>query len=294
MKQYVTFLNFQGPGEMPLDMQQLVDTGLLMMMYKLTKNVPEIPVIASLPKNGKAREQVREDLQTPMTPLLKNSGKKKNVEEKKLETSDGVKLDFNQSEILEEKTSVRFASSERDNVELVSQPFLQWSNAHIEAMILHLLGPSDCDEAASIFEAIIMSEDEVMNKKTAMAAAWEYTRKWEEMLSWCSRYLPHPKALVKTFLANLQPRPLASILEKRYLKDVNECINVFLSLFSEGLKSKKSGSMFEKKLGVNFENNSRKKVAQESTLVSTPGVAAASTQGPLPHGGASTTCHPCG
>ena len=82
MKQYVTFLNFQGPGEMPVDMQQLVDMRLLMMMYKLTENVPEIPVIASLPKNGKAREQVREDLQTPMTLLLKNSGKKKIVEEK--------------------------------------------------------------------------------------------------------------------------------------------------------------------------------------------------------------------
>ena len=148
--------------------------------------------------------------------------------------------------ILTSRTCWKGSSFAQSDVDVCAQSFLKWSNAHIEAMILHLLGPSDCDEAAAMFGSITMSEDSVWEDRTAVPAAAEYHRKWEEMLRWCSRHLPHPKALVETFISNLQPRPLAAMLKKRYLKDIHECMTVFLSLFMEGLKSKKSGSIFVK------------------------------------------------
>jgi hypothetical protein len=119
---------------------------LLTMMSKLTERAPEIPVVDFVPVKGKARGQVLVELQTPLTPLLKKSGNKEEKigDEKKVKTSSGVRLDFSLSETLEAKTDVKegitnvhFASNGRGDDALGSQPFLQWSNAHIEAMILH-------------------------------------------------------------------------------------------------------------------------------------------------------------
>ena len=103
-------------------------------------------------------------------------------------------------------------------------------------------------------------------------------------------------SLVQAFISNLQPRPLAAMLKKRYLKDIHECMTVFLSLFMEGLKSKKSGSIFVKPsghAGGSFRPVDRK-VGKESAPVNVPVVAVVPTQGPSPHWGASKTCHHCG
>ena len=106
MKKYATFLNLQGRTELSVELNQLVDMDLLEMMFKLTERSPAIPVVDSLPMKGKARGQVRAELQTPLTPLLKNSGnnEKIGVEEKNgEEASKGVKLNFDQSDLLEGK-----------------------------------------------------------------------------------------------------------------------------------------------------------------------------------------------
>ena len=66
------------------------------------------------------------------------------------------------------------------------------SNAHIELMLIHVLGPASDTEATNILRRTRMSDDAPFAK---LSAATSYVQEWKVAMRWCWQFLPRQKAL---------------------------------------------------------------------------------------------------
>ena len=114
---------------------------------------------------------------------------------------------------------------------------LYLSNAHIEMMLVHALGPADEAEASDILRAVKMPRDPPFSK---LSTATSFVRDWKDAMRWCLRWLPRDKILTKFFLANVQPKKLAYSLENTGVKRIGEVMNLFLQAYRKGVNAKKT------------------------------------------------------
>lgn len=99
------------------------------------------------------------------------------------------------------------------------------SNAHIELMLIHVLGPHDPMEATCILRGIRMSRDEPFLK---LATATSYVQEWKIAMRWCRNYLPREKTLVKSFTDKVVPKKLGQALESMDIKSIEKIMKIFL------------------------------------------------------------------
>ena len=82
---------------------------------------------------------------------------------------------------------------------------LYLSDAHVELMLMHALGPKDIFESVAILSEVKMSREEPFAK---LSVATSYVRDWKDAMRWCSKQLPREKELVERFISNVVPRKL--------------------------------------------------------------------------------------
>lgn len=87
-----------------------------------------------------------------------------------------------------------------------SRAIADLSNAHIELMLIHALGPADVTEACAILRVIKMAKDVPFTKLSTVTG---YIREWKDGIRWCGERCPPEKAMVRFFLDAVVPRKLA-------------------------------------------------------------------------------------
>jgi hypothetical protein len=110
------------------------------------------------------------------------------------------------------------------------------SNAHIEMMIVHVLGPEDQTETSRILRDIKMAKESPFLR---LGQATNYVRDWKDALRWCKNYLPRQKAMIKFFLGNVMPRKLAYSLEDLGIKTIERLMVTFVDEYQKCVKAKK-------------------------------------------------------
>ena len=100
-----------------------------------------------------------------------------------------------------------------------SSAVLYLSNAHVEAMLVHVLGPTDITEVVNILRGIKMNRDRG-SAFANLGIATTYVREWKDSMRWGKNHLPPEKILVKHFLAGIQPKNLGFAVENLGLKRI--------------------------------------------------------------------------
>ena len=118
----------------------------------------------------------------------------------------------------------------------IKDQVVRLSNAHIEAMLVHVLGPESVVEATRILHEVTMSKDPAFSR---LGIATNYVREWKDALRWCKNFLPPGKALVKLFLRNVVPKKLAYSLEDLGLKKIETLMVKFVAEYQRCVKAKK-------------------------------------------------------
>ena len=102
---------------------------------------------------------------------------------------------------------------------------LYMSNAHIEEMVLHVLGPRTPHDSLSILREVNMAEDAPFTK---WGTATNYAREWKETMQWCKHQLPLQKVMVEQFLKPIKPRQLSLILKNMGYKKMAPLMKTFV------------------------------------------------------------------
>jgi hypothetical protein len=122
------------------------------------------------------------------------------------------------------------------NLPVVPAPVVWMSNAHIEAMLVHVLGPESTTEAMRILQDIKMVKDLPFSK---LGLATNYVRDWKDALRWCKNYLPKDKPMIRVFLRNMNPKKLAQSLEDLGMKNLKKLMITFVAEYQKCVKAKK-------------------------------------------------------
>ena len=80
------------------------------------------------------------------------------------------------------------------------QQVLYLSDAHVELMLMHALGPKDVFASIAILNAVKMQREEPFAK---LSVATSYVRDWKDAMRRCSMQLPREKAMVERFILML-------------------------------------------------------------------------------------------
>ena len=206
---------------------------ILAMALQITQGV--LPVVEEMPE-GSEKDYVRVSLQTPLTPTVsKTPLRETEATEEEKKASSGVRLNFEETET---KKALRFEESEKKKEEFEGpRPYLYLSDAHVEAMLIHWVGPRSVDAATKFMEGITMPSDCTLNDVTA---AGEYLMRWKEAMRWCSAHLPHRKTIVTTFIDGIYPKALGESIRKRHFKELKECTIEFMKKYQDAVDAKES------------------------------------------------------
>jgi hypothetical protein len=120
--------------------------------------------------------------------------------------------------------------------EPVRERVIRMSNAHIELMLIHVLGPSSDTEATNVLRRTRMSDDPPFTK---LYAATSYVQEWKVAMRWCRQYLPREKVLIKFFLAKVKPKQLAYDIENSGLRRMDDIFKRFVMDYRKGVSAKK-------------------------------------------------------
>ena len=70
------------------------------------------------------------------------------------------------------------------------QQVLYLSDAHVELMLIHALGPKDIFESVAILKDVKMQSKEPFAR---LSVATNYVRDWKDAMRWCSKQLPRER-----------------------------------------------------------------------------------------------------
>ena len=220
---------------------------------------------------GSERERRRAELQTPMTPsVLASSFDEEVVSEVKAEVKAEKKSVQFESVGGETKAEERFvvepkgldpqgtASLRSDVGDLVTDledPLLvvggdrmglpnivPLSNAHIELMLVQLVGPKNSDQVVLLMKQVRMEKNpEDIN----MSLAADYIRRWKAVARWGRRHLPKQKAMIRAFTEGVCPKRLAQSLINEDCKLIEECMTSFLDKFCTWVAAKQTTNSYD-------------------------------------------------
>ena len=168
--------------------------------------VPVVPLAA--PREPRARA-ARMDIQTPLRNLPPQEFEEEEEEEEEKE----------------------------DNGEDVPDQVVWMSNAHIEAMIIHVLGPESVVESTRILQEIKMSFKDTAFSR--LGTATNYVRQWKDALRWCQNFMPRDKPMKKIFIRNMYPRKFAMAMDDLGMRSIEKMMITFVSEYQKCVKAKK-------------------------------------------------------
>lgn len=122
-----------------------------------------------------------------------------------------------------------------DDEEPLRDRVVRLSNAHIEAMLVHVLGPESTVEATRLLQDVKMSKDPAFSR---LGIATNYVREWKDTLRWCKNFLPPGKVMVRTFLRKVVPKKLAQTLVDLGLKKIETVMIQFVAEYQRCVKAK--------------------------------------------------------
>ena len=243
-------------GKVDVQMVDCIHGDILAMALQITQGV--LPVVEEMPE-GSEKDYVRVSLQTPLTPTVsKTPLRKTGTTEEEKKASSGVRLNFEETET---KKALRFEESEKKKEEFEGpRPYLYLSDAHVEAMLIHWVGPRSVDAATKFMENITMPSDCTLNDVTA---AGEYLMKWKEAMRWCSAHLPHRKTIVTTFIDGIYPKALGESIRKRHFKEIEESTIEFMKKYQDAADAKESLKDIEDELRQEKKKSEDRKTGRE-------------------------------
>ena len=171
------------------------------------------PAASAPATRAKPARAARSAVQTP----LRSLGNLREASDAESEESDGKKDDTEEDAELPDRV-------------------LWMSNAHIEMIIVHVLGPEDQTETSRILREIKMAKETPFLR---LGQATNYVRDWKDALRWCKNYLPRQKAMIKFFLGNVMPKKLAYSLEDLGIKTMDRLMVKFVDEYQKCVKAKK-------------------------------------------------------
>jgi hypothetical protein len=116
------------------------------------------------------------------------------------------------------------------------------SNAHIELMLIQLVGPKNSDQVVLLMKQIRMEKHpEDIN----MSLAADYIRRWKDVARWGRRHLPKQKAMVRAFTEGVCPKRLAQSLINEDCKQLDECMALFLDKFRNWVEAKDTNDSYD-------------------------------------------------
>ena len=113
-------------------------------------------MVDELPE-GVSRDRVKVELQVPLTPIVTKTPKSSKKIGEKSGATAGVRLDFTET-VRREKITL-LAESKQEEEPASGRPYLYLSDAHVEAMILYLVGPSDLEASTAFMRSIKLSKE---------------------------------------------------------------------------------------------------------------------------------------
>ena len=116
------------------------------------------------------------------------------------------------------------------------------SNAHMELMLVQLVGPRRVDEAVDLMRALKMSKD---SQKVSFAVAADYVRRWREEARWCRHYLPTQKTMIKAFVDGVYPKRLGESLRNEDCKTMSQCLPSFLAKYQEYADARRTAHYYD-------------------------------------------------
>jgi hypothetical protein len=171
----------------------------------------DVEVVREMPE-GVAAANVRVEMQTPIAPVRLAPA------------------------MAEEDESSDDGSTQPDvRGDRLPERVLYLSNAHIELMLIHALGPADVTEACAILRVIKMAKDVPFTK---LSTATSFIREWKDGLRWCGALCPPEKAMVRFFLDAVIPRKLAYAIKNTGVRTVEAAMNMLFVEYRRGYNAK--------------------------------------------------------
>ena len=319
---YGSYCDLLEPGDAKVPMCRAIQPSFLQLLLGWDEPADWIEVIdPRLKDSGGRGAEVRVELQTPFKPAsfreftagISESGSSR-VEEQSVRRSGSglrqssdevrVKLELGDEPEKEEKKEVS-TQSEATHIETKGAasgrtPVLYLSDAHCEAMLIQAFGPKSSERSAKLLRAIQMQDikpDERGSSFSNLSVAMEYVRKWREALRWCSRQLPSNRTLVKIFLANVYPKPLAKAMYDADYQSINDCMTGFIKKFRTGVDASEVLSVYDDKPSKGEKKPSKVEAKKEQAPVA-KAPAAKNPKGERPERSeewkAQQTCFGCG
>lgn len=179
LKDYLAYENRLEAGEAQVLMRNCIDPVDLDILVQCSTDMKDIQVIRGLPAGANAERARR--VQVGLVPITPRPLDLTPIPEEGKEVEVPVEVDFVPGGIPE---------------------VLYLSNAHVEHMLLHVLGPVDEIESLVALRLINMAKDPDF---ALIQVAVNYVRDWRDCLRWCRKFLPKEKVLVKYFLTKVFP-----------------------------------------------------------------------------------------
>lgn len=136
----------------------------------------------------------------------------------------------------EEQEEDEEEEAEVEDEHLPMERVIRLSNAHVELMLIHVLGPAGDTETSGILRRIKMSDEAPFSK---LSMATSYVQEWKVAMRWCRQFLPRQKTLVKFFLAKVKPKQLAYDIENLGLRKIEDVFRRFVSEYRKRVNAKK-------------------------------------------------------
>jgi hypothetical protein len=154
LKEYLSYELRLNNAEAKIPMRQCLTPGDLETLLECVEGM-DVEVVRQMPE-GAAANEVRVEMQTPIAPVRLAPAMAEEVAEGDEVSDDGSTV------------------PERRRIQV-----LYLSNAHIEQMLIHALGPADVPEACAILRVIKMAKDVPFTK---LSTATAFIREWKDGL----------------------------------------------------------------------------------------------------------------
>ena len=161
LREYLAYENRLDTSEAQVPLRRCLEPGDLESLLQCAEDMEGVRVLREIPADVDAarKRHIRVDIVSPIAPL-----------------------NFDSDEDEDEETKVENLPADRDDVIEV----LRLSNAHIEMMLVHALGPVDQTEVIEILREIKMNKEVPFTK---LATATNYIQEWRDTMRWCHKCL---------------------------------------------------------------------------------------------------------
>ena len=228
LRDFAAYQNRLGASEVSVSLCRTMDPEDLDSCIQTSEDMRGVKVLRRLPEgeaNAKKRKKVLVNLSL-MTPRkldgLEEEEKKEEGKKSEEKNDRVLNLELGDDEVDDDAATVVEGEKE----------VLYLSDAYVEMMLIHALGPRTEFIATGILRSVKMSKEPAFAR---LSIATNYVRDWKDALRWCSRKLPREKVLVEYFLENVIPKKLGYALKNAGCRKIQAMFKLFLDAYREAV-----------------------------------------------------------